>query len=252
MTRTGSVWRRGFVLAASLALAGSAAPAAVVAQDERAASISCTTSVDARRGRRWRRSSRSSPPRRATPSTFGEIDHENYKTGHPRPARRQAIRLMRTDRLGRRPRRFQGRERGAHAHRRDVGRERPRRAFPAGMVDAAVHLRRRQVHCPVRLSHAGMFYNPKVLDDGRRRAIPTTWDELMARLRDLQEQRHLPISLGASNRWPAQFWFDYLLLRTAGPEYRAKLMAGEACLHRPGGRASDGPSGRSASTRLFR
>ena len=30
------------------------------------------------------------------------------------------------------------------------------------------------------------------------------------------------------NRGPAQFWFDYLLLRTAGPEYRAKLMAGEA------------------------
>ena len=30
------------------------------------------------------------------------------------------------------------------------------------------------------------------------------------------------------NRWPAQFWFDYLLLRTAGPEYRASLMAGEA------------------------
>ncbi len=30
------------------------------------------------------------------------------------------------------------------------------------------------------------------------------------------------------NKWPAQFWFDYLLLRTAGPEYRAKLMAGEA------------------------
>ena len=29
-------------------------------------------------------------------------------------------------------------------------------------------------------------------------------------------------------RWPAQFWFDYLLLRTAGPEYRARLMAGEA------------------------
>jgi multiple sugar transport system substrate-binding protein/raffinose/stachyose/melibiose transport system substrate-binding protein len=35
------------------------------------------------------------------------------------------------------------------------------------------------------------------------------------------------------NRWPAQFWFDYLLLRTAGPEYRARLMAGEAAYTDP-------------------
>jgi multiple sugar transport system substrate-binding protein/raffinose/stachyose/melibiose transport system substrate-binding protein len=33
--------------------------------------------------------------------------------------------------------------------------------------------------------------------------------------------------LGSRERWPAQFWFDYLLLRTAGPKYRAELMAGE-------------------------
>ena len=37
-----------------------------------------------------------------------------------------------------------------------------------------------------------------------------------------------PIALGSKDRWPAQFWFDYLLLRTAGPEYRAKLMDGTA------------------------
>ena len=43
----------------------------------------------------------------------------------------------------------------------------------------------------------------------------------------------MPISLGSMNRWPAQFWFDYLLLRTAGPEYRAKLMAGEAAYTDP-------------------
>ncbi|MFV0350538.1 MAG: hypothetical protein ACK5JO_18355, partial [Halodesulfovibrio sp.] len=29
-------------------------------------------------------------------------------------------------------------------------------------------------------------------------------------------------------RWPAQFWFDYLLLRTAGPEYRERLVQGKA------------------------
>ena len=42
-----------------------------------------------------------------------------------------------------------------------------------------------------------------------------------------------PIALGSKNRWPAQFWFDYLLLRTAGPEYREKLMAGKAAYTDP-------------------
>ncbi len=43
----------------------------------------------------------------------------------------------------------------------------------------------------------------------------------------------VPISLGSMNQWPAQFWFDYLILRTAGAEYRAKLMAGEAAYTDP-------------------
>ena len=42
-----------------------------------------------------------------------------------------------------------------------------------------------------------------------------------------------PIALGSKNRWPAQFWFDYLLLRTAGPDYRAKLMSGESPIPTP-------------------
>ena len=35
------------------------------------------------------------------------------------------------------------------------------------------------------------------------------------------------------NRWPAQFWFDFLILRLAGPDYRAKLMSGEASYEDP-------------------
>ena len=35
------------------------------------------------------------------------------------------------------------------------------------------------------------------------------------------------------NRWPAQFWFDYLILRTAGPEFRAAVMDGSASYSDP-------------------
>ena len=39
--------------------------------------------------------------------------------------------------------------------------------------------------------------------------------------------------MGAVDKWPAQFWFDYLILRTAGADYRAALMAGEASYDDP-------------------
>ena len=69
---------------------------------------------------------------------------------------------------------------------------------------------------------------------------PTTWDEFKAFCDKLKAAGVAPIALGSKNRWPAQFWFDYLLLRTAGPEYRAKLMAGDGLLHRPRGDEGDG------------
>ena len=73
-----------------------------------------------------------------------------------------------------------------------------------------------------------MFYNPKVMADAGITELPKTWDEFMAMAEKLKAAGITPFALGSKNRWPAQFWFDYLLLRTAGPEYRAKLMAGEA------------------------
>ena len=81
---------------------------------------------------------------------------------------------------------------------------------------------------PFGYHYAGMFYNTKVMADAGVTELPTTWDGFMALCADLEAKGVTPIALGSKNRWPAQFWFDYLLLRTAGPDYRAKLMAGEA------------------------
>ncbi len=57
---------------------------------------------------------------------------------------------------------------------------------------------------------------------------PKTWDEFLTVCEKIKQSGVAPIALGSRERWPAQFWLDYPLLRTAGPEYRAKLMAGEA------------------------
>ena len=81
---------------------------------------------------------------------------------------------------------------------------------------------------PFGYHYAGMFYNSKVMADAGVTEFPTDWDGFLALCENLKSQGITPIALGSMNRWPAQFWFDYLLLRTAGPEYRASLMAGEA------------------------
>ena len=81
---------------------------------------------------------------------------------------------------------------------------------------------------PFGYHYAGMFYNTRVMADAGVTEFPATWEGFLALCADLKAKGVAPIALGSKNRWPAQFWFDYLLLRTAGPDYRAKLMAGEA------------------------
>ncbi|MBK8085706.1 MAG: extracellular solute-binding protein [Devosia sp.] len=81
---------------------------------------------------------------------------------------------------------------------------------------------------PFGYHYAGMFYNKKVMADAGITDLPETWEEFVALCDTLKAKGVTPIALGSKNRWPAQFWFDYLVLRTAGPDYRAALMAGTA------------------------
>lgn len=81
---------------------------------------------------------------------------------------------------------------------------------------------------PIGYHYAGLFYNPKVMAKAGVSATPTTWDELVSLCKTLKSKGVDPIAIGSKNRWPAQFWFDYILLGTAGPQYREDLMSGKA------------------------
>jgi ABC-type glycerol-3-phosphate transport system substrate-binding protein len=100
--------------------------------------------------------------------------------------------------------------------------------LPASIVQGAALYGGKHYLVPFGYHYAGLFYNKKVLAKAGVTAEPATWADLMAACKKLQAAGVSPIALGSKNRWPAQFWFDYLLLRTAGPDYRAKLMAGKA------------------------
>jgi ABC-type glycerol-3-phosphate transport system substrate-binding protein len=81
---------------------------------------------------------------------------------------------------------------------------------------------------PMNAHIVAMFYNPKVMAKAGITEMPKTWDDFLAACEKLKAAGVAPIALGSKNQWPAQYWFDYLLSRTAGPEYRTQLMAGKA------------------------
>lgn len=105
--------------------------------------------------------------------------------------------------------------------------------LPASIATGATIYNGQHYLVPFGYHYAGFFYNKQVFADAGITELPQTWDQFLAACEQLKAAGVAPIALGSKNRWPAQFWFDYLLLRTAGPEYRAKLMAGEAAYTDP-------------------
>lgn len=76
---------------------------------------------------------------------------------------------------------------------------------------------------PITRHYVGFFYNKKIFNN-LGITPPNNWEEFLAISQIIKDSGVYPFSLGAKNRWPAQFWFDYILLRTAGYEYRENLM----------------------------
>lgn len=98
-------------------------------------------------------------------------------------------------------------------------------AFPPAIVESAVTYQGHKYLIPITQHIVVFFYNKKTFDD-LQLSPPESWKEFLHICDKLQESGQIPLSLGAKERWPAQFWFDYLLLRTAGPQYRQELMQG--------------------------
>ncbi len=95
-------------------------------------------------------------------------------------------------------------------------------------VNSAATYNGHKYFLPLTQHYVAFFYNKEVFEKAGIDAVPQTWDEFTAACEKIKAIGVAPIALGSKERWPAQFWLDYPLLRTAGPEYRAKLMAGEA------------------------
>ena len=104
--------------------------------------------------------------------------------------------------------------------------------FSPSLVESAVSYEGRKYLLPITQHLVAMIYDRKLF---QRLGLnpPTTWDEFLRVCETIRSHGVTPLALGARHKWPAQFWFDYLLLRTAGPEYRQRLMLGKAAFTDP-------------------
>lgn len=106
------------------------------------------------------------------------------------------------------------------------------RLFGSAVVDSASVYQGKAYFVPISQHFVGFFYNKKIFAEHRLQP-PKDWAGLLAVAKTLKARGVTPFALGAESRWPAQFWFDYLLLRTAPLDYRQRLMAGEASFDDP-------------------
>ncbi len=97
--------------------------------------------------------------------------------------------------------------------------------FPPGIAAGATY-NDQKYFIPVGYHYVAFFYNTQLFDTVGA-APPSTWEDLKNVAAKFKQAGIPAFALGSRERWPAQFWFDYLLLRTAGPAYRAELMAGK-------------------------
>jgi len=220
------MWRRGFVAATGLALLLNLAPAATLAQDE-AGEVTVMTYFSKELGEAPLKELLAQfEADSGTTVSFVDVGHEDFKTG------------ILVQLAGGNPPDVHSNWAGARtAFQAQNGMLAPidemwaandlDSQFPQGLIDSAATYDGVKYLMPLGYHYAGMFYNPKVFESAGV-AVPATWDELKASCDAFNAAGIVPIALGSINKWPAQFWFDYLILRTAGPEYRAKLMAGEA------------------------
>lgn len=228
MTRIGTMWRRGFVLAASVALLVAAVPGATAAQDEAKEPVDTMHYFAAEfGGNAFQELLQEYMTESGRAVRVNLVPHEGFKT------------VILTTLAGGNPPDFYTDWAGARvASRVGAGVVAPLddmweanaldSAFPQGIIDSAATYDGQKYAMPLNYHVSALWYNPSVMESAGVAAPIETWADLKAACETLSGAGVVPIALGSKDAWTAQFWLDYILLRTAGAEYRAELMAGEA------------------------
>jgi raffinose/stachyose/melibiose transport system substrate-binding protein len=71
----------------------------------------------------------------------------------------------------------------------------------------------KQYGVPYNLGIVGFWYNKALFRQAGISSPPATWNQLLSDIAKLKAKNIVPIAIGAKDRWPAAFYWDYLAVR---------------------------------------
>lgn len=80
---------------------------------------------------------------------------------------------------------------------------------------------------PWDMGMVGFWYNKTLFSQAGIETPPTTWNELLEAVKKLKAAGITPIALGAGDKWPAAFWWEYLAVRIGGKEAFDRAYSGQ-------------------------
>jgi raffinose/stachyose/melibiose transport system substrate-binding protein len=83
----------------------------------------------------------------------------------------------------------------------------------------------KQYGIPFNAGMVGFWYNKDLFTKAGISAPPATWDELLQDVQKLKDAGITPIAVGAGDKWPAHFWYSYLMVRLGGADAMNKIAA---------------------------
>ncbi|HSJ84179.1 MAG TPA: extracellular solute-binding protein [Acidimicrobiia bacterium] len=80
-----------------------------------------------------------------------------------------------------------------------------------------------QYGIPYNLGMVGAWYNKALFAEAGIDAPPATWEEYLEDVQTLKDAGITPIAVGAGDKWPAHFYYTYLMIRIGGEEAMNQL-----------------------------
>jgi raffinose/stachyose/melibiose transport system substrate-binding protein len=74
----------------------------------------------------------------------------------------------------------------------------------------------KQYGVPYDLGMVGFWYNRELFEKAGVKSTPRTWSELLEVVKQLKAAKLVPIALAGGEKWPAHFYWSYLVIRQCG------------------------------------
>lgn len=96
-------------------------------------------------------------------------------------------------------------------------------AYAPGFV-ALASVDGKQYFLPTSYYWWAVYYRPSLFEQAGITKVPETWEEFLGACDTLNAAGITPITIGTRYPWTAAAWFDYLNMRTNGPQFHIDLM----------------------------